>query len=105
VAGGLRDLFFELAELVEALPRPVRETSPEDLDGDPSWPDEVRAVALCVMNDDLRPAVRALLDAAAYRPGRPFVPDAELPEELRQVFALDLTALRRRQPGRAKEEA
>jgi hypothetical protein len=48
--------------------------------------------------------VRDLLDAGAYRPGRPLVPDAELPEELRQVFALDLTALRRRQPGRAKEE-
>ena len=109
VAGGLRDRFSELARLVEALPRSPRETSLEDLgeDADPDWPSEARAVVLCVMNDYLRPAVRDLLDAADYRPGKPLVSVTERSEEFRQVFDLDLVALGRgengRQPGRREE--
>ena len=103
VAVGLRDHFTELADLVEALPQSDREISLEDLGGDPDWPSEARAVALCVMNDYLRPAVRDLLAAAEYRPGEPLVPVAERSAEFRQVFDLDLAALGRGEPERREE--
>ncbi len=40
-----------------------------DLDTDPDFPTEVRAVLGCLFIDCLEPAIRSLRDLASYEPG------------------------------------
>ena len=68
VADRLTGDFFLLAGLVTLLPRSPEEVSEQDLDEDPDPVTELRAAALCVMTDHLRPAIVDLLGAACHRP-------------------------------------
>jgi hypothetical protein len=69
VAGVIALARGELREIRRGLLPSPRERSHRDLDEDPSVSTEMRAVIECVIADCLEPAVRHLLDAAAYEPG------------------------------------
>jgi len=70
MAGEVAAFCARLAALEESLPVPPTEglmlLGEEEMD----VATEVRAVIGCVLNDSLRPAIRDLEKAAAYRPAR-----------------------------------
>lgn len=87
VAGILKASFFRLGGVVASLPLSPQELSREDIEGDAEPHAHARAVALCVMNDYLRPAVRDLLAAAVYQPGEPPAPANGFYDLFQEVFA------------------
>lgn len=70
IAGVVIEKREELLEVRRSLPPSRHESSPEDLDADPSVPTEIRAVIDCVVQDYLNAAARDLLAAADYQPAR-----------------------------------
>jgi hypothetical protein len=74
---GLRSVVFDLRnvrerlkEIVDGLPPSPQEEDLEDLSQEPDVTTEVRRVVLCVLQDNLSPAIDDLTAASEYRPGR-----------------------------------
>lgn len=76
IANTINTARVELLQVKKSLPALRREISVEDLDDDPSASTEMRTVIDCVICDSLDPAIRDLLDVAAYRPGSTSAPIA-----------------------------
>jgi hypothetical protein len=70
ITGGFAWIRKQLLEIKGGLKGSRRESSHEDLDADPSPSTEIRTVIDCVLRDSLDPAIRDLLDAANYHPGK-----------------------------------
>jgi hypothetical protein len=70
IAGVIIEKREELLEVRRRLPYSRLESSPEDLDADPSVATEMRAVIGCVVQDYLTAAARDLHAAADYQPAR-----------------------------------
>jgi hypothetical protein len=73
---GLRTAVFELRkvrdrlkEIVDGLPPSPQEENPEDLNQEPDATTEIRRVVLCVLRDNLDPAIEDLTAASEYRRG------------------------------------
>jgi hypothetical protein len=72
---GLRTAVFELRkvrdrlkEIADGLPPSPQEEDPEDLNQEPDATTEIRRVVLCVLQDNLDPAIEDLTAASEYRP-------------------------------------
>lgn len=73
---GLRSAVFALGKvreqlrgILDALPPSPQEQDPEDLIEEPDVTTEIRRVVLCVLQDNLNPALDDLAAASEYQPG------------------------------------
>ena len=66
----LRKVRERLKEIADSLPPSPQEEDPEDLNQEPDATTEIRRVVLCVLRDNLDPAIEDLTAASEYRPGR-----------------------------------
>ena len=64
----LRAIRHRLAGIQAGIPPTRQETSPEDLEGEPEAPTEIRAILGNVLRDRLDPMIRDLVIAAGYEP-------------------------------------
>jgi hypothetical protein len=64
----LRAIRHRLAGIQASIPPTRQETSPEDLEGEPDTPTEVRAILGNVLRDRLDPMIRDLATATGYEP-------------------------------------
>jgi hypothetical protein len=64
----LRAIRRQLVGIEESIPPTSQETSPEDLEGEPDAPTEIRAILGNAVRDRLDPLIRDLITAAGYEP-------------------------------------
>lgn len=86
IAEEMKAMFFRLAGMLVALPLTPLETSREDIGEETDLITELRAVALCVKTDYLRPAVRDLLAAADFQPGEPAGTEHDFFDQFYETF-------------------
>ena len=65
----LRKVRERLKEIVDGLPPSPQEEDSEDLNQEPDATTEIRRVVLCVLRDNLDPAIDDLTAASEYRVG------------------------------------
>ena len=65
----LRKVRERLKEIADSLPPSPQEEDPEDLNQEPDATTEIRRVVLCVLWDNLDPAIEDLTAASEYRLG------------------------------------
>ena len=66
VIESLRAIRNQLTGIQESIPPTSQETSPEDLEGEPDAPTEIRAILGNVLHDRLDPMIRDLISVADY---------------------------------------
>jgi len=70
VIESLRAIRSRLVEIQESVPPTRQETSPEDLEGEPDPPTEIRAILGNAVRDRLDPLILDLITVAGDRPDR-----------------------------------